>query len=74
MVWIRNISHRKTSEPKYDLLFTGNMNYPPNIDSVLFLAEQVLPIVRKTRPETSLLISGVDPSASVRDLAKTDPW
>ena len=33
----------------------------------------MLPIVRKTRPETSLLISGVDPSASVRDLAKTDP-
>ncbi|MBK6882253.1 MAG: glycosyltransferase [Flavobacteriales bacterium] len=61
------------SEKNYDLLFTGNMNYPPNIDSVLFLVQHVLPIVRKTRPETSLLISGVDPSASVRDLAKTDP-
>ena len=60
-------------EPKFDLLFTGNMNYPPNIDSVVFLAEQVLPIVRKVRPETSLLISGVDPSQAVRDLAKNDP-
>ncbi len=57
----------------YDLLFTGNMNYPPNIDSVLYLVQKVLPIVRRTRPETSLLISGVDPSPAVRDLARTDP-
>jgi len=57
----------------YDLLFTGNMNYPPNIDSVLFLVHKVLPIVRRTRPQTSLLVSGVDPSASVRDLARLDP-
>jgi polysaccharide biosynthesis protein PslH len=61
------------SEPHYDLLFTGNMNYPPNIDSVLFLANRVLPLVRKDRPGTSLLISGVDPSPRVRELADRDP-
>lgn len=61
------------AEPKYDLLFTGNMNYPPNIDSVMFLAHRILPIVRKERPDVSLLISGVDPSASVRELAQKDP-
>lgn len=60
-------------EPHYDLLFTGNMNYPPNIDSVLYLVQRVLPIVRRERPGTSLLISGVDPSPAVRDLARTDP-
>lgn len=60
-------------DPHYDLLFTGNMNYPPNIDSVLFLVQKVLPIVRRDRPQTSLLVSGVDPSASVRDLARVDP-
>jgi len=58
---------------KYDLLFTGNMNYPPNIDSVLFLANRVLPLVHRKRPGTTLLISGVDPSNSVRDLARTNP-
>ena len=57
----------------HDLLFTGNMNYPPNIDSVLFLVHKVLPFVRRERPNTTLLVSGVDPSASVRDLAKEDP-
>lgn len=60
-------------DPHYDLLFTGNMNYPPNIDSVLYLVRHVLPIVRRKRPGTSLLISGVDPSPAVRDLARTDP-
>lgn len=59
-------------EQRYDLLFTGNMNYPPNIDSVLFLVQRVLPIVRNKRPGTTLLISGVDPSPSVRDLARSD--
>lgn len=59
-------------DPQYDLLFTGNMNYPPNIDSVLFLVQKVLPIVRRSKPGTSLLISGVDPSPAVRDLARTD--
>jgi sugar transferase (PEP-CTERM/EpsH1 system associated) len=57
----------------YDIVFTGNMNYPPNIDSALYLAQQILPLVRRTRPNTTLLISGVAPSQSVRDLGRTDP-
>lgn len=60
-------------EPKHDLLFTGNMNYPPNIDSAVFLARKVLPVVRRTHPRATLLISGVDPSPEVRDLASRDP-
>jgi glycosyltransferase involved in cell wall biosynthesis len=61
------------AEKAHDLLFTGNMNYPPNIDSVLYLVRRVLPLVRRERPATTLLISGVDPSPAVRALAVTDP-
>jgi len=57
----------------HDIVFTGTMNYPPNIDSALYLAQQILPLVRRTRPNTTLLISGVAPSQSVRDLGRTDP-
>lgn len=65
---------RPREAPKtYDLLFTGNMNYPPNIDSVLYLVHKVLPLVRAQRPATSLLISGVDPSPRVRELSRLDP-
>ncbi|MCB0782060.1 MAG: glycosyltransferase [Flavobacteriales bacterium] len=68
----RYFSPRK-QDAEHDLVFTGNMNYPPNIDSVLYLAEQVLPIVWSKRPSTSLLVSGVDPAPVVRDLARKDP-
>ncbi len=57
----------------HDIVFTGNMNYPPNIDSALYLAQQIMPLVRRTRPNTTLLISGVAPSPSVRELGRTDP-
>lgn len=60
-------------EVEHDLVFTGNMNYPPNIDSVLYLVQRVLPIVRARRPDTDVLISGVDPSPRIRELAAKDP-
>ncbi len=63
----------QTAAKTHDLVFTGNMNYPPNIDSVLYLVQKVLPLVRKERPDTTLLISGVDPTPRVRELAKNDP-
>ncbi|MCB0794111.1 MAG: glycosyltransferase [Flavobacteriales bacterium] len=63
----------RDQEKHYDLVFTGNMNYPPNIDSVMFLVDRVLPLVRRERPGTSLLISGVDPSPRIRELQERDP-
>lgn len=65
--------HPREGEVRHDLLFTGNMNYPPNIDSVLYLAQRVLPLVRRHRPDTTLLVSGVDPAPAVRELAERDP-
>jgi glycosyltransferase involved in cell wall biosynthesis len=40
---------------------------------VLYLVIKVLPLVRRERPDVSLLISGVDPSPRVRQLAEQDP-
>ncbi|HMN05658.1 MAG TPA: glycosyltransferase [Flavobacteriales bacterium] len=59
----------RVQEKEYDLLFTGNMNYPPNIDSAHYLVHRVLPLVQAVRPETTLLIAGVDPDQRVRRLA-----
>ena len=59
-------------ELRYDLVFTGNMNYPPNVDSALHLVTDVLPLVRRERPDTSLLISGADPGPRIRALAEAD--
>ncbi len=46
---------------KYDLLFTGNMAYPPNIESVVFLVNEVLPLLLKVKPDLKLLIAGANP-------------
>ncbi len=47
------------------LIFTGAMNYAPNVDAAVFLVEQVLPIVRRTYPEIKALIVGHSPKPSV---------
>lgn len=55
------ISKRK----QYHLVFTGNMSYPPNIDSVEFLVKKILPIVHLTNPKVNLLIAGANPHRKV---------
>ena len=56
-------------EKKYDLVFTGNMSYPPNVNAVEYLANEILPIVWKTRPETTLYIAGATPDPKVKKAA-----
>lgn len=57
--------HPVPAEKDYELLFNGNMNYPPNVESAVYLAEKILPIVRKKKPNTRVLISGASPSDEV---------
>lgn len=56
-------------DKKYDLVFTGNMSYPPNVNAVEYLANEIMPIVWKTLPETSLYIAGADPDPKVKKAA-----
>lgn len=55
-------------EKKYHLVFTGNMGYPPNIDSVEFLVTKILPIVHQSNPKVNLLIAGANPHRRVQAL------
>lgn len=59
---------QKQLEKKYDLVFTGNMAYPPNVDTAVYLANEVLPLVWKTYPNISLAIVGATPDAKVKAL------
>lgn len=63
--YFKPIVHKK----EFELLFNGNMNYPPNIESVEYLVEKVMPYVWNKMPQVRLLISGASPNASVLDLA-----
>ncbi len=53
-----------------DLLFTGRMDYGPNVDAMVWFCHQVLPIIQYHRPEASLMIVGRDPTSEVRALGK----
>jgi sugar transferase (PEP-CTERM/EpsH1 system associated) len=57
------------SRTEYELLFCGNMNYHPNVDAAVFLAEEILPIVRQSHPKARLLIAGTTPAPRVQALA-----
>jgi polysaccharide biosynthesis protein PslH len=52
-------------EKEYDLVFTGNMGYPPNIKSAEFLVNEILPEVLPHRPALRLLIAGANPHLRV---------
>lgn len=59
------------ASPQYDMVFTGNMSYPPNVDCSIRLARNILPLIQKKYPETRLLIAGANPSKEVRQLASS---
>ncbi|MEW6677502.1 MAG: TIGR03087 family PEP-CTERM/XrtA system glycosyltransferase [Pseudomonadota bacterium] len=52
------------------LVFTGAMDYKPNIDAVVWFAREVLPLLRQTHPQTGFTVVGSKPSAEVQDLAR----
>ncbi len=58
-----------SAEKKYDILFTGNMSYAPNIEGAIWLVREIMPRIRAHRPDTSLLIAGASPVRAVQQLA-----
>jgi glycosyltransferase involved in cell wall biosynthesis len=54
------------------LLFFGNLGYFPNEAAAAFVAREVLPRVRATRPAARLRLAGARPSERVRRLGALD--
>jgi polysaccharide biosynthesis protein PslH len=50
------------------IIFHGAMDYAPNVRAAEFLARQVLPRVRASRPDAHLVIVGRDPAPRVLEL------
>ncbi len=51
------------------LVFTGNMDYWPNADAVLWFARDAMPLLRARVPGLRFWIVGANPDAAVRALA-----
>jgi polysaccharide biosynthesis protein PslH len=50
--------------------FTGNMDYRPNVDAVVWFVNEVLPIVRRAISNARCFIVGSNPTDEVKRLAK----
>ena len=54
------------------LVFTGKMDFRPNIDAMLWFAQEVWPAVRQAHPNAKLFIVGQKPSTRLDGL-RSDP-
>lgn len=59
--------------PHHDLVFLGSMDWMPNIDGMRYFLEEILPLVRARRPDTSVAIVGRNPSSETKRLAESIP-
>jgi sugar transferase (PEP-CTERM/EpsH1 system associated) len=59
------------SGPGPHLVFTGTMDYRPNVDAVAWFVDEILPLIRKQSPEVTFTIVGAKPARSVLKLAET---
>lgn len=57
------------AEKKYDLVFTGNMGYAPNVNAVDYLVSEILPKVWSRLPKMKMYIAGASPDPKVRKAA-----
>jgi polysaccharide biosynthesis protein PslH len=55
-----------------NFVFTGTMDYPPNVDAVTWFADAIFPIVRQRAPEAQFHIVGANPAPKVQALAARD--
>ncbi len=51
------------------VLFTGTMNYPPNVDAACHFAGEILPLVKREAPHATFHVVGTNPTDRVARLA-----
>ena len=70
--WTRSTPLEPGSTPR--IVMTGVMDYPPNYDAALRLAERIMPPVREAVPEAELVIAGRDPGPQLRAAGDARTW
>ncbi|NNJ55636.1 MAG: glycosyltransferase [Bacteroidia bacterium] len=53
----------------HTVLFTGNMDYAPNVDGVQYFAKEMWPILSEKYPNTKFVIAGQRPVEAVKKLS-----
>ncbi|MEP6618257.1 MAG: glycosyltransferase [bacterium] len=56
-----------------DFVFVGSMDWLPNVDGILWFAAEILPLLRKHKPDCSVAVVGRRPDPKLLALAQADP-
>ncbi|WP_428493292.1 TIGR03087 family PEP-CTERM/XrtA system glycosyltransferase [Rhodopila sp.] len=59
-----------TTRPNF--VFTGTMDYPPNVDAAVWFAGEILPLIQASLPAAQFHVVGSNPSPEVRKLQQRD--
>jgi sugar transferase (PEP-CTERM/EpsH1 system associated) len=57
---------------RFELVFTGKMDFRPNVDAMLWFCDQVLPLIRRVYPSTRLAIVGQRPHPRLERLRRVE--
>ncbi|MBE9043862.1 tetratricopeptide repeat protein [Pleurocapsales cyanobacterium LEGE 10410] len=52
-------------EQRSGILFIGSYNHPPNVDGVVWLCREIMPLVWQQKPDLTVTLLGSSPSAEV---------
>lgn len=61
-----------SSSRQPSVVFTGAMDYFPNVDAVRYFCTEIFPLVRQVEPEAQFFIVGRNPTRSVQELGNHD--
>lgn len=64
--------HFRGTPIHYDLIFTGKMDFRPNVDAALWFGQHVLPLIQTARPKTTFAIVGQRPHPRL-DVLRDNP-
>lgn len=60
-----NDQHRRNE----NIIFTGIMSFPPNVDAILYFCRDIFPLIQKKKGNVKLYIVGKDPVNKVKKLS-----
>ena len=64
--------HGRNHADNRKIVFTGAMDYKPNVDAAAWFSREVMPLIRHRLPDASFWIVGARPTVEVRSLARPE--
>lgn len=59
------LDYSQQTKPSFDLVFVGNLNYPPNVEAVKFIINEILPHAKTQGYSWTFLVAGAEPSGEL---------